>query len=313
MADKIKHKALGRGLSALLPSKSPAPKKETKIEKTKESKSPKKTDENLGLVSLPITSVYPSKNQPRKAVDEEALEELTESIRSKGILSPIIVRAGEDNNYLIIAGERRWRAARRAGLTQIPVFLKETDELEAFELALIENIQREDLSPLEEADSYFFLMNSRGYAQDAVAGKVGKKRSTIANALRLLRLPQEVKDLLDTNKISTGHARALLGLSNETQMVETALIVVAQGLSVRDVEKLVRNESKRPAPRRRRTKNQQLRALEDQLRNSLGTKVNLSELRKGKGIVAIDYYSLEQLDSIINLLIPEADDEHGNT
>ncbi|MBU1240294.1 ParB/RepB/Spo0J family partition protein [Myxococcota bacterium] len=308
MAAKTKNKALGRGLSALLPASTkvaPAQKAASSPRETSGDLSPEETQ---SLTFIPITQVKPAPNQPRKALDEERLEELTESIREKGILSPIIVRELAANEYGIIAGERRWRAAGRAGITRIPVIIKEADELEAFELALIENIQRSDLSALEEAFSYNHLMNSRGYHQEVVAQKVGKKRSTIANALRLLRLPEPVKKLLEDNVLSTGHARALLGLSSESEIVDVAHDVVKRQLSVRETEKLVQAERKTPQTRRKKPQNSGLRVVEDRLRLSLGTKVKLREKSNGKGSITIDYYTLEQLDAIIERLILENDD-----
>ena len=321
MASKTKHKALGRGLSALLPAgnkpKAKSEPKSTRKKATAKERLPPETplpeptaDELQSLTTVHITQVKPAPNQPRKAVDEERLEELTESIREKGILSPIIVRELAPDEYGIIAGERRWRAAGRAGLTRIPVLVQKADELEAFELALIENIQRADLSPLEEANSYSHLMNSRGYHQEVVAQKVGKKRSTIANALRLLRLPDKVKELLDQGLLSTGHARALLGLPTEELIIEMAARVAREQLSVRDTEKLVQQGKKLPVKKRRTPPNSGLRSLEDRLRSSLGTKVKLREKAKGKGTITIDYYTLEQLDTIIELLITE--DTHGD-
>ncbi len=307
MAAKTKNRALGRGLSALLPTKE-AQRREERQE------DPPEGELGSPLSHVPITSVTPAPNQPRKALDEDLLEELTESIKEKGILSPILVREQHKGRYVIIAGERRWRAAGRAGLTTLPVLIKETDELEAFELALIENIQRSDLSPLEEANSFAHLMSSRGYNQEVVARRVGKERSTIANALRLLRLPEPVKQLLEAHEISTGHARALLGLPTESAILEMALLITERGLSVREVERMVK-EGKGGAKkkRKRRPPNNNLRSLEDRLRLSLGTKVRLKERAAGKGSITIDYYTLDQLDTLIQRLITEETNETAHS
>ncbi|MGM0596709.1 MAG: ParB/RepB/Spo0J family partition protein [Myxococcota bacterium] len=303
-----KRKALGRGLSSLLPeikSSNNISSEKRKVKPGKVNKS-KSTDDGFDdYREISINSLEPSSKQPRRAMDNRHLEELTDSIREKGVLNPIIVRQKSTNSskYIIIAGERRWRASRRAGLTKIPVIVKTTDELESFELALIENIQREDLSPLDEAVSYEHLMVTTGCHQDELARRVGKSRSAVANSLRLLRLPREVKTMLDEGKLTVGHARALLSLKNEDDMVKVAVRVVKEGISVRDVEKIVRKGTSTSKKRRKKKKlNPQLKQIEDRLRTSLGTKVKIKTKSKEKGSVSIEYYSLEQLDDIIKYL-----------
>lgn len=214
--------ALGRGLAALLPSSS--------------------GQQSRGLLTVPIEHLRPEADQPRQRFGKRALEELAASIKSRGILQPILVRRKADGEYRIIAGERRWRAAQRAGLTEVPVVVKEISADEAFEVALIENIQREDLSPIEEAQAYQRLITEHGMTQEDLASRVGKDRSTIANSLRLLKLPNPVKGALISGDISVGHAKVLLGLEDDATIESVAAQVSAKGLSVRETEKLVQRQ-----------------------------------------------------------------------
>lgn len=314
MTEKSKRPALGRGLKALLPQKeaeapAPAPLKVPSIPADEEI-----TKVETGeLLHVNINIVRPTPTQPRRALDEDKLNELAESIREKGLLNPIIVRRTEDGIYWIIAGERRWRACGIAGLTRVPVIVKEADELEAFELALIENIQREDLSPLEEAESYRHLLVTGSLSQEEVAKRVGKNRSTVANSLRLLLLPTEVKDLMDAHSITAGHARAILALENETRMIEAARKVASAQMSVRATEKLVKKLSSAPATRKKKDKATQFREIEDNLRKNLGTRVKLQPKTKTKGTITIDYYTLDQLDQLIRLLSGEANDGNSDS
>ena len=206
------------------------------------------SENNNSGVTLKISEIEPNRSQPRKEFDEKALSELAESISEHGLLQPLLVRPLTLGGYEIVAGERRYRACRMAGLTEVPVIIRELSESETMELALIENLQREDLTPLEEAMGYEVLMNEHGFTQDEVSKSVGKSRPAIANALRLLKLPEGVKELLKENKISAGHARALLSLENEENMLELAELIVAKDLSVRQTEKLCKNASKEKKP-----------------------------------------------------------------
>ncbi|PKN44764.1 MAG: chromosome partitioning protein ParB [Deltaproteobacteria bacterium HGW-Deltaproteobacteria-17] len=298
-------KALGRGLSALIPEKkaAAAPPPPPVIPDEQEIHAAQASE---SLLWVNINIVHPSEVQPRTAIDEVRLEELTESIREKGLLSPLIVRSDDAGGYVIIAGERRWRACRRAGLTRIPVLLKETDELEAFELALVENIQREDLSPLEEAESYRHLITSRNYQHDEVAQRVGKNRSTVTNALRLLRLPTDIKGLLGEKRISVGHAVALLGLDDEAEMLDAATQVVQKGLSVRATEKLVQLKKARKEPKKRPAPPASLVELQDNLQTQLGTRVKIKARSSEKGSITIDYYTLDQFEALYKFLTREA-------
>jgi len=295
-------KALGRGLSALIPDrKNPAAAPPPPVIPDEQEMLQAQPDEKLLWVN--INTVHPSELQPRTAMDEARLEELTESIREKGLLSPLIVRA-DANGYVIIAGERRWHACRRAGLTRIPVIVKEADELEAFELALVENIQREDLSPLEEAESYRYLIASRGYQHEEVAQRVGKQRSTVTNALRLLRLPDRVKQWLSERKLSVGHAVAILGLESEADMEEVASAVIEKGLSVRATEKLVQGR-KNPKTPRKSAEPPQLSELQDRIQSTLGTRVRIRARSAEKGSITIEYYTLDQFEALYRFLTRE--------
>src|SRR5437763_16962934 len=221
----LKRPALGRGLGALIPGGCPA--------------------ERKGVMNLGIEEIRPDRSQPRRHFDEAHIEELAESIRSRGVLLPLIVRRAE-SGYVLVAGERRWRAAQRAGLREVPVMIREVSEKESFELALIENIQREDLNPIEEEEAYKRLIEEHGLTQEELAARVGKDRSTVANALRLLRLPEAIKQAIVAGQLSMGHARALLALPDETDLRRAAEKVIGENLSVRAVEALVqRLKSKR--------------------------------------------------------------------
>jgi ParB family chromosome partitioning protein len=229
---KPQRAVLGRGLSALLPGSGST-----------------STTAVRGLLTVALEEVSPERDQPRRRFDQHKSRELAASIEAKGILQPILVRKLSEGGYRIIAGERRWRAARQVGLTEIPVIVKEISESDAFELALIENIQREELSPIEEAEAYQRLLTEHGLKQEELATRVGKERSTIANALRLLRLPDELKSSLVIGDLSVGHAKVLLGLDDTAQMLSVGSQAMARGLSVRETERLVQN-LKSPTERR---------------------------------------------------------------
>jgi ParB family chromosome partitioning protein len=237
----------------------------------------------------PIEDIYPSPEQPRKRFGEAELDELAESIRAHGVIQPLIVRARparEGSGYYLIAGERRWRASQRAGLHDVPVVVQDVDPTEAFERALVENLQRSDLNPIEEAEAFQRLIEEFGHTQEQVATRVGKERSTVANALRLLKLPPGVRQLVEDSKLSMGHARALLGLESVEDIETTARAIVAKGLSVRASEELVRaraagvtsKKAKHQAP-----KSAAVGDIEERLTRSLGSRTSLLEDRKGKG------------------------------
>ncbi len=260
-----------------------------------------------GVQMAPIESLKPNPDQPRKIFTKADLEELTESIRDKGILQPILVRAqpGQDGMWQIIAGERRWRAAQGARLTHAPIIVREMDDVEVLEVAIIENVQRADLNPLEEADAYRALMERFGRTQDAVAGVVGKSRSHVANTLRLLQLPEEVLAYVREGKLSAGHARALITAPNAGDLADQAY---RDGLNVRQVEALARKAQDGPRAARpgadaaKAGASADTAALEQDLADALGLKVALTD-RGGKGELALSWASLEQLDDLCRRLM----------
>lgn len=256
-----------------------------------------------GLVTLPISQVEPGLNQPRKRFDPEALEELAQSIRQHGILQPLTVRRLSSGYYQIIAGERRWRAAKLAGLSQVPVNIIEADERKVMELGLIENLQREDLNPAEEARGYRTLMEEYGLTQEQVSQTVGKSRPAIANTLRLLALPQDVLTLVEEGALSSGHARALLALSTGELQRQAAKKVVSDGLSVRQTEALAKalQKAKRPRAPTDDEISLYLSEAEKKLSGHLGRKVKIAQRGK-KGRIELEYYDQQDLESLLDAL-----------
>jgi ParB family chromosome partitioning protein len=300
--DKQK-RALGRGLSALIPQAAPPPSAAAvAVVVPPEPPAPPKGS----VLKLPIEAIHRDTLQPRRHFDEEKLRELTESIKAQGVLMPVLVRKDGDG-YKIIAGERRWRASQLAGLHEIPAIVREVTEVEAFELALVENLQRADLNPMEEAEGYHRLVEEFGLTQELVAQRVGKERSTVANALRLLGLPPEVKEMVAVGNLSAGHARALLGVPRIPEMTELAQQVAARKLSVRDTEKLVQQAKGTKAKDSGKPQKQspQVKALTEELQRILGTKVRLVEKSSGKGTIEVDYFSYDDLDRILKVLRKE--------
>lgn len=279
---------LGRGLAALLGDDT-----ETDMQDL---------DKVRSLKPVPIEHLHPGKYQPRRIIDMDHIDELAASVRDKGIIQPIVVRRHPDNasEYEIIAGERRWRAAQRAGLHEVPIVIKDFNDLETLEVALIENLQRQDLSPLEEAEGYQRLMEEFGHTQEAMAKSIGKSRSHVANMVRLISLPMEVKDMVDDGRLSAGHARALLMVDDPVTFAEN---IVARGLSVRETERLIKNLSKPAAKPKNKNagKDADTIDLERRLTNQLGLGVSISSKAKG-GTLTISYGNLDQLDELIDLL-----------
>ena len=275
--DKLK-KGLGRGLSSLIG--------ETTIDV--------KTNQ------LSISDLVPSKYQPRKIFDETSLEDLTNSIRERGVIQPIIVRKSNDNNYKfeIIAGERRWLAAQKAGLHTVPVVITNIDDLRSLEFAIVENVQRYDLNPLEEAQGYKRLIDEFNYDQDKVSKFIGKSRSHIANCLRLLTLPSEVIHMVENKKISAGHAKILVGMENAEFVAKK---IIEKRLSVRDAEKFV-NLFKKKAGKLKNVKDANIKDLELSLTNKIGLIVNIQNKKNNKGKIIFEYKDLKQLDRIINII-----------
>lgn len=260
-----------------------------------------------GVQRVPIESLKPNPDQPRKTFRQEDLDELTASIRDKGVLQPILVRSqpGEDGVWQIIAGERRWRASQAARLTEVPIVVHEMDDVEVFEVAIVENVQRADLNPLEEAEAYRVLMDRFGRTQDAVAGVVGKSRSHVANMMRLLQLPERVLFYVREGKLSAGHARALINTPDPSQLADIAFV---DGLSVRETEALARRATEGPKPVKAKAVaragegSADVVALQQDLADALGLKVELND-RSGKGELTIRYGSLEQLDDLCRRLM----------
>ena len=256
------------------------------------------------MVSLGL--IQPNNKQPRKLFEEEPLNELAKSIEEYGIIEPLIVKKISSSLYEIIAGERRWRAAKKAGLSKVPVIIKEVDEQTSSEMTLIENIQREDLNIVEEALAYQDLIGRYGYTQEALAEKVAKNRATIANAMRILKLDKEIIDLVKQGKLSAGHARALVPIEDQTAAKEIAKFIVERNLSVRDTEYTVREYIKKSSPNYKKPKtinnSAQIKVLEEQLSQSLGTKVTISQKSNKKGKIEIEFYSDQDLDNLYRLL-----------
>lgn len=284
-------RGLGRGLGALLPDI-------------------KDKEEINGVQLLPVDSIVAGKHQPREDFDKEKLEELVNSIRAHGVIQPIVVRPLGEGRYELVAGERRWRACRLAGVKEIPALVRELDEREVREIALIENVQREDLNPLEEAKAYQALLVEYGLTQEEIASRVGKSRPVIANALRLLQLPMAIQEMLRQGQLSAGHARALLSLEDMELQVRAATEVVERKLSVRETEELVRRWQKKKADgqespmREHRQLDWELETVRETLEERLGTTVKVRPMRQG-GRIEIYYYSEGELERLLQLLVGE--------
>ena len=289
-----KKKGLGKGLDALF-SSSEINTQEISISKTEE-------NVEKGISYININDIKPNKDQPRKTFDEEKIDELADSIKEHGLIQPVILRKS-GKGYEIVAGERRWRACRKAGLKEIPCIIKELSDEQNMLIAIIENMQREDLNPIEEAEGISQMVTVFGMTQEQVSKSVGKSRPYITNVLRLLKLPEEVQALVSEGQLSAGHARALAGVSGKKKQIDLANKIVKEGLSVRETEKLLKEENapaKRPA-KRKAEKNADVKRVEEDLKMALGTKVNLNQSGK-KGKIEIEYYSREELERLIELL-----------
>lgn len=290
MATTDKRRSLGRGLSALIPPKpeSPAP-------------MALPTQSKAGLLTLPIEEVLPGDAQPRQIFQEEAIEELASSIREHGILQPIVVRQRAPQQYDIIAGERRWRAAQRAGLQSIPCVLTDVAEKDTLTLALVENLQRQDLNPIEEAEAYQRLHRELGFSQADIAKAVGKERSTVANSLRLLKLPSAVRQWVLDGQLSMGHARALLSMEDVSSMERLGREAIRKGWSVRQAEQAVTSKRKgKDATSKSSTASETPaeRDVRERVQRALATKVELKH-KKGKGTLVLHFSNFDELDSIL--------------
>lgn len=295
-------RGLGKGIDVLIPEREASTGKGGKkvVEVVKEIV--KETDQ------IDINKIEPNENQPRKAFNEDALQELADSIKQHGLIEPLIVQQGKKGFYQIIAGERRWRAARMAGLKKIPVIVKEYSDQQIMEIALIENIQREDLNPIEEAEAYQRLIEEYHLKQDEVAEKVSKSRVAITNSLRLLKLDERVRVMVIEDKIKGGHARALLSIEDKDLQYETATTVFDEKLSVRETEKLVKRllNEKKEVSKKKPEMDQQMQVIyqqyEEKLKTTLGTKVNINQKANGKGKIEIEYYSADEFDRIMEMM-----------
>ncbi len=275
-------KRLGRGLDGMLPSAKP----------------PETTPKTAGFEAA-IEEVHPNREQPRTRFDDAALDELAASIRELGVLEPILVRKRATGGFEIVAGERRWRAAQRAGLQRVPIFVRELSTEEAFEAALVENLQREDLNPIETARAFQRLVDEHDYTQESVAQRVGKDRSTIANAMRLLKLPEPVLVMLEEGQLSEGHGRALLGAPSAPVMQRLAREAASKGWSVRETERQVRSAARGEGDAKTKaTKSANVRDLEQRLSRHLGARVSVED-KKGKGKLVVSYSSYDELDRLL--------------
>lgn len=289
-------RGLGKGLDSLIPNAVG----ESKIKK-EESMNQNKSEEAVKPETLvKITMVEPNREQPRKNFDEDALMELADSIKQFGLLQPILVQDRKDH-YEIIAGERRWRAAKLAGLKEVPVIIKNLSEQEIVEISLIENIQRENLNPIEEAQAYKRLLNEFNLKQDEVAERVSKSRTAVTNSMRLLKLCDEVQQMVINEMITTGHARALLAIEDAEQQYAIAQKIFDEKLSVREVEKLVKNLNKPEKPKKEENKALEViyNDIEEKLKESLSTKVAISSKGNGAGKIEIEFYSHDDLDRLV--------------
>lgn len=291
-------RGLGKGLDSLIPSAVGETKAKKEVSSKKENIESKEPE-----TIVKITKVEPNREQPRKKFDEEALAELSESIKQFGLLQPILVQDRKDH-YEIIAGERRWRAAKLAGLKEVPVIIRNYTEQEIVEISLIENIQREDLNPIEEAQAYKKLLTEFNLKQEEVAERVSKSRAAVTNSIRLLKLSEEVQQLVIEDKISTGHARALLAIEDNEKQIEIAEKIQKDKLSVRDVEKLVKNIDK-PAKAKKiddKTLQAIYQDIEEKLKQKLSTKVTVASKGDGAGKIEIEFYNHEDLDRLLDML-----------
>lgn len=293
-------KGLGKGLGNLIPESDKEAQKTKVVEKVVEKKViVKEPAETI----VKINEVEPNKNQPRRTFDEDTLLELAESIKQHGVIQPLIVKK-RDKYYEIIAGERRWRAAKMAGLKEIPIVIKDLSDQEIMEVALIENIQREDLNPIEEAQAYQRLIKEYNYKQDELAERVSKSRVAVTNSMRLLKLDERVQKMIIDDMISAGHARALLAITDSEKQYTIAMKVFDEKLSVRETEKLIKNLDKQVKPKVNTTPENDFvyRDIENKLKESMGTKVIIHNKDNNKGKIEIEYYSQDDFERIVDIL-----------
>ncbi len=301
-------KGLGKGIDILIPQAKEKTKSEKENIKTKEVVKEVVKEVIKEVDTIDINKIEPNKNQPRKSFDEDSIQELAESIRQRGIIQPLVVQKAEKGFYTIIAGERRWRAAKIAGLKDIPVVVKNYSNQEIMEIALIENIQREDLNPIEEAEAYEQLIKEFNLKQDEVADKVAKSRVAITNSLRLLKLDERVRQMVIEEKLKSGHARTLIPIEDGDLQYEIAQKIFDEKLSVRETEKLVKNilsgKSLRKEDKKQVNPQEEIiyKRYEENLKMTFGTKVNINRKSKDKGRIEIEYYSQNEFERILELI-----------
>lgn len=292
-------RGLGAGIDSLIPKSKEEEKRERGRQVVKEVI--KETDK------IDINKIEPNADQPRKNFNEDSLQELADSIKQHGLIEPLIVQEGKKGFFQIIAGERRWRAAKIAGLKEIPVIVKEYSDREVMEIALIENLQREDLNPIEEAEAFQRLIEEYELKQDEVAERVSKSRAAVTNSLRLLKLSEKVRSMIIEDKIKSGHARALLAIEDKEEQYEVALKVFDENLSVRETERLVKKllnpDNKRPEKKEDEQMRVVYASFEEKLKDAMGTKVHINHKDNGKGKIEIEYFSKDEFERIVEILL----------
>lgn len=295
----VSKKGLGKGLDSLIPTIDSDELNAKSSRKSKENSSSKD-----GVINIKINSVEPNRNQPRKSFDEDALAELSDSIKQFGIIQPLVVQKRNDY-YEIIAGERRWRAAKQAGLKEVPVVIKDYTEQEIVEIALIENIQREDLNPIEEAQAYKRLLTEFNLKQDQVAERVSKSRTAVTNSMRLLKLSDEVQQMVIEELISSGHARTLIAIEDKDLQLQLATRIMDEKLSVRETEKLIKSIiNAKPVKEKEPIENAFIyEDIENKIKEIVGTKVKVNHKANGKGKIEIEYYSNKELERLLDLFL----------
>ena len=301
MAIRNSKKGLGKGIDSLIPMGSEI---ENITKPVKKAKNEPKTNEN-GVIELKVNQIEPNREQPRKNFDEDALQELADSIKKHGIIQPLVVQK-KGEYYEIIAGERRWRAAKIAGLKHIPVVIKDYSEQEMVEIALIENIQRQDLNPIEEAMAFKQLMQEYDLKQDELAERVSKSRTAVTNSMRLLKLPQKIMEMVINNELSSGHARTLLSIEDEDLQIKVAELVILKQMSVRETENYVKKlqNNKNKSKDTKNTDNDFVyRDIENRIKEIVGTKVKVNHKNNGKGKIEIEFYSDDELERIYDLFL----------
>ena len=303
MAAKSAKRGLGKGLDSIIPAKIPTTKREDE-----EVSSSKAKPADGQVQNLKITEVEPNKDQPRKTFNEDDLLELADSIKQHGIITPLLVTK-RNGMYMIVAGERRWRAARKAGLKEVPAVVKNLTDEEIAEIAIIENLQRVGINPIEEAFAFKQLIDNHGYTQDQVAEKISKSRVYVTNSMRLLKLTKKVQDMVIGEMLTAGHARALLSITNDADQEEIAQQVFDSNLSVRETEKLVKSLGKTPKKKTQTKANPSIDAVyadvSEKCKQALGTKVEVTSKGDGVGVIQIEFYNNDDLEKIINRLCKE--------